>query len=144
MGKGSPAAVTSDGWGACGSILAILLMRDIITCRTSESEDPESSIISVATFPISPGIRVTCFLTAATTTVGGLSDCWDACCPSQTSLSRFPDGDNLSLDVQIDHTHDKAQRLIFAVGGEMGNYAVHAQHHHNRSSVIGKHLLTFQ
>ena len=113
MGKGSSDAVMSDGWSACDSIvlLAALLKRDVITCHTSESEDPESSIISIATF-----------LTAATTTIGGLTNyCWDTCCPSQASPSRFPDGGNLSLNVQINHTYDKAQYLTFAVGGEMGN-----------------------
>ena len=57
---------------AYSSILTTLLMRGIITCRISESYNLESSIISIEAFPISPGIRVACFLTAATTTGGGL------------------------------------------------------------------------
>ena len=108
-------------------MIATIVIRDIIICHASESENPQSSIISIVTFPISPGITVACFLTASTTTIGGLTNYWDACYPLQVCPFSFPVGSNLLLNDQIDLTHDKAQQLTFAVGGEMGSYAVHVQ-----------------
>ena len=80
-----------------------------------------------------------CFFTA-TTMAGGLMNWWDACCPSQAPLSRSLVATCLSLDIQINHTHDKAQRLTFAIDGETEaiRYTVHAPHHHNWSSISWK------
>ena len=77
-----------------------------VTCTAvsdkRDTDEPESSIISVLMPPTLPKIPDTCDLLVATTTVLvslGLTGTRDACSPWQTSLGHFPASNPLHSDL---------------------------------------------
>ena len=83
-------------------ILAILATAIVI----SETDDPESNMISVTLPPTCPETINACDLTAATLTMllGMLSTDWDGCFPTQMPRCRLTADDSISQYAHIDHT----------------------------------------
>ena len=105
IGSCSPEAVTS-----CSDLVALTRTMSWACERTSrctsEMDDPESSISSTGTPPNLPVMTAAFdFMTATVTTLTSCGPIEDggACCPTQASPGRFPDG-TLWRDVQVDHT----------------------------------------
>ena len=86
----SPDAVTSCSPGV-GWIWVISIGCEITPCCTSETDDPESSIISTSVPHICPLTIAALLLTAAMVTVLGSIVDRDGFVPSKRSLCRFPE-----------------------------------------------------
>ena len=89
IGNNSPDAVCSCTEGIGFGLMPVNFCA--LSCDKRDTDEPESSMISVLIPPTLPTILASCDLMVATTMVFlGLTDNGDACCPLQTSLVRFP------------------------------------------------------
>ena len=98
IGNNPPDAVCSCTGGIGFSLMPVNFHA--VSCDKRDTDEPESSIISVLVPPTLPTILASCDLMVATTMVFlGLIDNVDACCPLQTSLVCFPANTALPNDL---------------------------------------------